>query len=316
LNGEPSGSKSKRWYAAQQLKMVKKGEQGDGGETSADSSSPSDEKQPLSESDDSSETPRNMESEFVGRPVSVVSTWFGSQWSRARHGLDRNVLWYTGKSLSWDPKKKRYLVGCLEGDAVGKSYEMNLQCEIEGNSAWEKLGQPDVGGVTSSVFPPRSLAPTSPDIDAEGSGVDHPSQATGDSRVQVTPMGALWMKLIEDVATALTRLGGARTFPYDDNSCNLDSFLLAELAAFAAHPDRLLYFDIDKVKRTNELCRTLASLAVPEGMFTNRFRHLVMNNRYCLSFRILRPNRTHTRKTRDGNILRTNNACGRERRLP
>jgi hypothetical protein len=177
LNGEPSGSKSKRWYAAQQLKMVKKGEQaqGDGGETSAGSSSPSDDNQVLSESDDSSGSPRNKETQFVGRPVSVVSTWFGSQWSRDRHGLDWNVIWYTGKSLSWDPDKKRYLVGFLEGDAEGISYEMNLQCEIEGNSVWEKHGQPNVGGVTSSAFPPRSLAPASPDVDGEDSGMDNPS---------------------------------------------------------------------------------------------------------------------------------------------
>jgi hypothetical protein len=88
-------------------------------------------------------------------------------------------------------------------------------------------------------------------------------------------MGALWVKLIEDITTTLTGLGGARTFPYDDNSCNLDSFLLAELAAFAAHPGRLLNFDIDKAKRTNELCRTLASLTVPEGNKKNQFRHFV-----------------------------------------
>jgi hypothetical protein len=260
LCGEKEGEKSRRWYSSHHLKLIEKGD----GATTFRSTTPTSsdiEEESFSKIDDVvDDVQESREFQGVGRPVSVVSTWFGVGWSRNRHGNQGGDIWYTGKTVSWDPKKKWYTFGGLEGDDTGTEYKLTIQLEIKAHTTWEQLGQPEIGGVTSSSFPLET--PHNPIQQSRS----NPIRSTGD----------LWVELIKDPTTGIGLTRELRAFPYDDLSYNIDTYLLVELSSYVAYPERLLHIDMYKAIRTNELCCTLLTLTPSEGILSIPYKYQIV----------------------------------------
>jgi hypothetical protein len=193
------------------------------------------------------------------------------------HGTTLPLPRFTGLTRSVDENDEDR-VGSFAGEDLEGGYKMTTEYEREAHDRWNSLGRPAAGTVVSSVYekePPRtkSRATVSDDGGGHGDGFPQVDVDTGATTVELNeetthekPMslGGVWATSIAEIVSEVGA-HGKHGYPYLESSCNLDSFLVAELAAYAAAPHRLARVDMGRARRTNELARTLLSLAPMRG---------------------------------------------------
>jgi hypothetical protein len=139
---------------------------------------------------------------------------------------------------------------------------MKQSFEEESFTQWWCLGRPYVGTITSSrVLTPESPGEVVRSDDETQHGIDREERDVGNA-------GMLWRNQVRNLGV---RMGDEidHGFPYDDLSCNLDCFLMAETAMFVSAPNRLLSFNVGCISQSNELMRMILSLDTEDGTHTH-----------------------------------------------